>query len=571
MAMEQHDSPQSLSLSGFLHLLFNGLEGYAYAPYLNRETGEFKPVFVPVPDRLERLEQYIIETSKTTEVYLAPAVFTQPRAIKENFKATNVVWSEYDGNAPAQIDPEPTLRIKSSKEGHEHFYWLLDNPITNVEALETINRGICFNTSADHSGWDANQILRPPYTHNHKRDLPVEIKEFDATVYNVGAFTQFTPPSKIESINLGHVPDVMEVIYEYPLGTEFKDIFTAHPTEGTRSTYLMRVAYLAAEAGCNNEEIFSLLFNCDERWEKYKKRADRKRRLVDIIERARIKYPIRGATTLPEEDSISVLDVLSLRNTVESVEWVLPNMLQKSGFMVVVGPPSTGKTQLALNLTFGLTTGVEVLGFKPPRPHKILFISAEMGAIDLKQFVEKIITAIPEKHHDLLASNFLVYPIGEPMYLNTEAEQKKFYMLANQLKLDGIVFDSLGSATSKSLTDEEQTKKLLDFMDRFRKETGAFVLFIHHNRKATENNKEPSGLADVYGSQYISARATTVLSLWPVLKNVLKVRELKKRLAPQNDDWFIERQSDLTFKRVDAPTVTGGNSGKPKNSNRFGI
>jgi hypothetical protein len=109
---------------------------------------------------------------------------------------------------------------------------------------------------------------------------------------------------------------------------------------------------------------------------------------------------------------------------------------------------------------------------------------------------------------------------------------------------------------------------------------GVFSWFIHHNRKATETNKEPSGLADVYGSQYITARATTVLSLWPQQHGVLKVRELKKRLAPQEPDWFIKRtKQHLGFQKAsaeDVATVITSKLGKAagndkRDNNPYGI
>jgi hypothetical protein len=179
-----------------------------------------------------------------------------------------------------------------------------------------------------------------------------------------------------------------------------------------------------------------------------------------------------------------------------------------------------------------------------------------MGTVDLKVFVNQMNSRFSDSDAQaLLSENFYVLPLGEPMYLNTTQEQDKLKRMVDVLKLDGVIFDSLGSATNKALTDEESTKQLLDFNDTFRKEMGVFSWFIHHNRKATENNKEPSGLADVYGSQYITARATTVLSLWPVKSNILKVRELKKRLAAEEEDWYIKRVSGLHFERVEESEV----------------
>lgn len=538
----------SLSLSGFLHMLFGGIEeGYIYAPSLDRETEQFSQAFVKVTS-LARLESYIREQSESgVEIYLSPAVWSEPKLNKETFKTSKVLWTEFDGHLP-KFDITPSVVIQSSFAEHQHVYWLMDEPIDDAFVLEQANRAIAHTLGADQSAFDCTQILRPPETFNYKRNKPVVLVSSGLDIHNLGDFSSYKAPDRLaeDSIHLGHVPDVMDVIYEYPLGVEFKNVFTAKPDEGQRSTYLMRIAYMAAEAGCTNEEVYSLIRNFDDKVGKYKNREDRHRRLLDIIERARFKYPIATAPD-PNDGAVDILDIISFGNQTLEVNWLIPELLQEQGSMLLVGPPGVGKTQVALNFTYGLAAGVDVLGYKIDKPYKILFISAEMGPLDLKVFTDDITSQFNAEQQALLSENLLVYPIGEAMYLNTKEEQERLKRIIDVYKIDGFVFDSLGSATSKSLTDEEQTKALLDFNDKLRKDMGVFSWFIHHNRKATENNKEPSGLADVYGSQYITARATTVLSLWPMSKGILKVRELKKRLAPQEEDWFIKRNSNLKF------------------------
>ncbi len=571
-ALNSAPTGEVLTLSGFLHSLFDGLEGYAYCPTLDRETGQFKRVFVKVPNQIERLERYIREESEKTDVYLAPAVFSAPKATKECFKASNVLWCEFDGNAPTVLDPEPSIRVKSSITGHEHHYYKLDETVDDAFILEGLNRGLTFTLGADKSGWDCTQILRPPESFNHKRQATVTVVSSTDQIFNVGDFSKYKAPDRLDedSIKLGSVPDVMDVIYSYALGTEFKDIFTSKPKEGTRSTYMMQVGYLSAEAGVSNEEMYALLFNADDRWGKYKDREDRHRRLVDIIERVRIKFPLKGSESVDTEP-IEIYDIISFGNAVKAPDWLLPSLLQQQGNMLVSGPPGVGKTQFALNFAYGLTTGSDVLGYAPPSPQKILFISAEMGGPDLKVFTDQMLRQYTEDQHELLRNNFFVLPLGEPMYLNTSKEQDKLCRLTEALKLDGIIFDSLGSALSKPLTDEEAVKSFMTFNEKFRNYFGAFTWYIHHNRKGNDTNRNPSELQDVYGSMYIAARATTILTLWPVQPNVLRVKEVKIRLAPQGPDWYVKRTSNLGFTRIaeDAiATVITNKESNDKSTNR---
>jgi archaellum biogenesis ATPase FlaH len=568
---------ETLSLAGFLHFLYDGLEGYIYAPTLDRETGEFNPVFVK-HTQLARLERHIRESAESSEVYISPAVYESPRAEKANFKSSKVVWCEFDGNGDTRFregdsNVTPSLQIQSSGRGHTHCYWLLDEPITDAHDLEEINRALTYGLGADKSGWDANQILRPPESWNYKRDLPVTILEVTGLAYNVGAFTKYKAPDRIEdeSIRLGHVPDVMDVIYEYALGTEFKDIFTSRPEEGERSTGYMRVGYLAAEAGCSNEELYSLLRNFDERVGKYSKREDRHRRLLDIIERVRLKHPTpQGDAPDTAKLTFEVFDIISFGNQEINVEWLLPGLLQAQGSMLLYGPPGTGKSTVSLNFAYGLSTGREVLGFQPERPYRLLFLSAEMGQIELQYFTNLIGQGYnDEEAVQLLKENLYVMPLGEPFYLNQIAQQNTLQRITETLQLDGVIFDSLGSVTNKSLSDEEATKSLLDFNDRFRNEMGVFTWFIHHNRKASEGNKEPNELSDVYGSQYLQARPSSLISLWPSAKeNILKVTNQKVRCAAKTSPWYIKRDEHLLFSRCSEEDIaTVITSKKPEKAN----
>jgi hypothetical protein len=102
---------------------------------------------------------------------------------------SRVLWVDFDGNAPQEWSqepdgltpfvPPPTLIVQSSIPTHEHAYWLLDEFVTDIDELEDKNRSIAYLLHADTSGWDADQILRPPFTINMKRNKPVTVKAWE--------------------------------------------------------------------------------------------------------------------------------------------------------------------------------------------------------------------------------------------------------------------------------------------------------------------------------------------------------------------------------------------------------
>lgn len=118
------------------------------------------------------------------DVYFSPALYSAGRPLKENVMGSYFFWVDFDGNAPQDWGlipevPEPTLRIQSSLPGHQHCYWKLDEFVSDIETLEERNASLAYLLQADTSGWDADQVLRPPFTTNYKRMEPVEIVEWE--------------------------------------------------------------------------------------------------------------------------------------------------------------------------------------------------------------------------------------------------------------------------------------------------------------------------------------------------------------------------------------------------------
>lgn len=109
-------------------------------------------------------------------VYICPALYTAPKRLREHVAGAQCLWMDSDGNAPMKFNgavPEPSIRIRTSSPTNIHDYWLLDEFLEDVDALETGNRSIAAYFDADASGWDATQLLRPPGTTNRKNGLPV--------------------------------------------------------------------------------------------------------------------------------------------------------------------------------------------------------------------------------------------------------------------------------------------------------------------------------------------------------------------------------------------------------------
>ena len=161
---------------------------FVYLPV--EHEGKWTPFMFAWPRQRDGVVRHTLKWSAIkANVFFSPALFKAANPAKENVLGSYVLWVDFDGNAPEEwaqepeegsiFIPPPTLIVQSSIEGHNHCYWKLEKFIDDIEALEDRNRAIAYVMHADTSGWDADQILRPIRTTNHKRNMPVIVKEWE--------------------------------------------------------------------------------------------------------------------------------------------------------------------------------------------------------------------------------------------------------------------------------------------------------------------------------------------------------------------------------------------------------
>ncbi len=173
----------AIELGEFFDYFYGEREGWAYVP-LKHPDQSFEKAFFAWPRQRRAMINYVIKNAATaSDVYFAPVLFNRASPKKDYVLGSNVLWVDFDGNAPKtwplDIAPAPTLVVQSSLPENQHCYWLLSEFVDDIELLEDRNRALALALHADTSGWDADQILRPPHTVNHKRDLPVQIVRWE--------------------------------------------------------------------------------------------------------------------------------------------------------------------------------------------------------------------------------------------------------------------------------------------------------------------------------------------------------------------------------------------------------
>lgn len=528
----------------FLDHLFGDSSGWVHVP-LKTSSGFENEHFYFWPNNKDKLVEHILSSADRGDVYISPSLFKARKADLNTVKSANTLWVEFDGNYTGNFKglPEPTLVVQSSLGNRVHCYWKLDAPIP-VGEIQDLNRRLAYYLESDSSGWDATQLLRPPETKNWKYDppLPVHTKNLEADHVATKSSFEVLPDVPSYSINLQEVEllDAQTVLAEVKLSPElFMQVTTEMVVHPHRSGFMAKIAYSLAEAGCTLEQIVSLLFFVDDRIEKFKHRTDRLQRLVNLaaVGISKVK-DFGGDSSVKTAVFLSPLDII---NHEEQLEWLIGDgWLHTRGFLIISGAPGVGKTQLGLNMMHSLAEGLDFLGKTVPAPvGNVLFLSLEMQPIEL-QYIFKLQYAAYEEANTVEKWNesFATYAPLEGF------DYEIFEACIQQFRPKVVLIDSLSELFMDDMK-EGPARELLRFLDRIRHTYEVAIVMIHHNRKASDTNKKPNKLSDLYGSFMFAKWVDTVITLWEE-NGKLEVIDLKTRYG-QRSKRDVVRSSNLTF------------------------
>jgi len=514
-------------LSRFFDFCYGKETGYAYSPTKHPTNNEdFVKHFFKWPEQKDTLIEHCLRERGNREVYYSPGLFDKPDATKESFKGSNFVWAEWDGNAPNSFDgvPPPSLRIRSSRPGYEHAYWKLEHFEKDPKLIANLSKRLAYHLNGDRSVWNENRVLRPPGTVHHESGNQVYVVSWSDHKVPPVAFKDLPDIiGHVPKIKIDSLPQIEDIVATYKWEVTDWKFFRKTSAQikapkdgrpGSRSQALVRLAFTCIEMGMKNEEVFSVILNADRRWKKYEKRPDQYDRLVGIIEYCRGDKEARAERTEKEDLKSQLVGFRSFVLSDIRPEWVVPNLLLEKGMALLSGPPKRGKSLYSLRQAINLALGRRFLIWDAPRkPQRSVFVSMEMNDVELKLFVDQIKGGLSNEELDILEENLILWPVGSSIRIANTPGQDKLAEIVEETGVNGLFLDSLGVGIGGKIRDVEVLLTTFDFLARLRRDTGVFVWFIHHSRKAQVGNKDTSSLDDIYGDQYIAGQATSLIGL----------------------------------------------------------
>lgn len=382
-------------------------------------------------------------------------------------------------------------------------------------------------------------------------------------LYSLDDFARIPRPEQFVSsaIAFGDLPTMEEVKKLAKWDTDLLSIFDDDPTKKKfdRSMAMTHFAYSAAENGWTDEQLLVALRDIDDRWKKYSTRTDRDARfLVPMIDRARRKVgydvpdidikALLAKKATDTADRIRVYGAAEFADADFHVDWLLDGLLPEGGMGLVTGYPGVGKTQFAIQMGCQLALGDErfLRWENKSGRKKVLFLSLEMGPTGLHAIWNTIMDGYAEKRQ-LLDRNFKVYPIGEPVPLDTEPGQRFMHDLMEEWKPDVLILDSLQKIISKEATDEASAKTLMHYLSTLKARYGCSIVVVHHNRKRPNEGKTKHviSLSDVFGSVFLTAEPDFVVNIDKRGKGEVDIKMLKNRYGPDDHHFVASRNEHL--------------------------
>ncbi len=183
-----------------------------------------------------------------------------------------------------------------------------------------------------------------------------------------------------------------------------------------------------------------------------------------------------------------ILDVEDwLTKTPPPPDQVIEDMLDKGSKCLVVGDSKAGKTWLMVNLAIALATQKPFIGLTVPNPRRVLVVQMELKPDDYHRRISAVLFSMGLKRDSLGGRLFVYNGRGVEGLLGDRL--KGLMHEIRSVKADVVIFDPLYKLLDGDENRSEDVKPTLLAFDKITRETGATVVYVHHNPKGVAGDR----------------------------------------------------------------------------------
>ena len=177
--------------------------------------------------------------------------------------------------------------------------------------------------------------------------------------------------------------------------------------------------------------------------------------------------------------------------------------------LYIVGPAGAGKTTVAQQVALA-RIGIrpaDVLGLPVnDDAGRLLYIAGDRP----RQAARSMGRMVTDQDRDQLDQRLTVWPGPLTFHLPTEPE--RLLGMARHYQATTVVIDSLKDVAND--LERPETAAAVNSALQHLVANDVEVAVLHHQRKASGDNRKPTSLADVYGGTWLTAGAGSVVLLW---------------------------------------------------------
>jgi len=283
-------------------------------------------------------------------------------------------------------------------------------------------------------------------------------------------------------------------------------------------------------------------------------------------------------TTQPNESEFELIPASRLLATPPPQrEWVIKDFLPKKIVASVIAAGGTGKSFLAMHIAVSVSSGSSLFGkYLPTSPSKVIFISGEDDANELKRRLHKVATNLPVNVNQNVEKNLHFIDLADSFELFTERSSKGEVSITkvpekicSQIK--AIVGDEVGlviiDPISRFRGGEENlaadTTRFVQALQQIRDRLNTCVMTLHHVNKqsggngATQNNARGSsafidGVRLVYQLNPLSDQELRHYGDVVNLPKLLNLQSVKSNYGRPIEPMLLARCDDGTLELFNA-------------------